>query len=594
MLKKYLPSKIWLILIAVFSLIAPLHMLLLYAHPNDSLVFAGLGGDDAIVQATMASYHFGFESPWSPGESVFNSPGLSSAYVHVFIGVLLGFAAAPFVALIIVHFLLSFALYIVVYNFLRFFLKKELDLAFLMFLMPVGAGGILYILSFFWFGPHFTPLVGLLSSYEFGMYSISLPFRLVPQITGFLSILAYRKDKKLLSGVLLGITNISYPFLGFGFSLLLVLLEISYYKKGVLASAKKMLAVLITGAIFLLPWLAGYFSNRSYFSAYSGIAGESVLLLPLIGSMAIPLVLIFVAYRKFLKKFALLLSAVVIFSAALVLAQLYNFALSDSSLLTKWIKLVQLENTMKAFAGWLGIIEAVFFALFLISAFYIVRRRISPRMKFFALWLLLLSSLSVITAGFVFWNPSRLFIILKVPFVVFASLAAYRLASNFKIKIKFLFAAFLVISLPMFVAANAWVQVMPRRDANVWYDHEDYSAMLFLRENPEGYVLCSSKIGSYLPAISYKQAFQFVAPHLVILNAKERENDYKAFYSADSGDGLRAAIIRKYNFTYVFQSFEGQRDGYENLNMDSLKYLVKIYDNGAKIYAVNASLLHVS
>lgn len=595
-----LPPRKILVLIVLFSLINPLHYVIMAITTPNNKVFLGGHIDDFFQLTLIKSVEWNFNSPWDLDQTVFENPVLGASYTFVLLGTLPTLLEINLiVAFLVIKFLLSMTYLVIIYNIVKYFLgqEKDIKLGYLIFLFSAGIGSFIYLL-FFLFAPHYSPVVGFALTAEFdelggGAHALSHLTRiywLLPEITGLVSLLLFMMRRHVASGIFLGLTVLFYPTfaLAFAFLILIYVLVEKYKSKLDLSDfVKRLFLVIFISAIFSLPWIINSLQSPQYFNQYrQWFSGYP--LLTLIVSFFFTFILSFYGFTKktkslLNKKFFVLLLA--IFSLLSTLAHLHEFA-GGSLLLTEWLKTIGLFG-ISSFLDSLVIIDLPLLFLLGLLSYDILRKDLDKKYTFLILWIIGITAITVVSAQFVFWWPARMRWFLLLPLSI-ASVYGIKYLANTnisflpsRIKIKEIHIVLIIalLSLPSLLAFNFYIQQVAHSSDRVYVSEKDFQALMFIRDQPNGRVLSNSDIGNVLPFITGKTALLFDG------SRTERFFDVELFYS-NSTDEKKYGILEKYGISYVFYGDNEKKLG--NANLEGLDFLRTIYDNGTAVYSVVA------
>jgi hypothetical protein len=592
-----IPEKKFLILIILFSLVNPLNYLIFnYTAPDDH-VFTGYI-DDTFQLALMKSVVWGFQSPWDPGQSVFQNPVLGASYTFVALGTIPALLNINlFFVFLLIKFALSFIYLIVVYNVITRFLKstRNVGIAFITFLFVSGLGWIIYAM-FLLFNTQYASVAGYAFTVEFEelggganlLSHLTRIYWLVPEILGLLALLFFSDKKYIKSGILLGLSILAYPTFAVAFAaviLVFAIVENFGNKNFLMKTAENILPVAIISIIFALPWLISYLQHPLYFNEYKlWYNGEPAI--RLVVSFAIVLSLSLYGFLKStnsLLKNRIFLLFILIFGALSSLLHLYEIS-GGSSLLKDWLYSINVLNFSEGlFANQIiidGVLVLLLFGLFI----DVLRREIPKEYKFVLLWALIIVAMTVISTKFTFWWPARMRWLLLLPLAI-SSVAGIDYLINkriFKIHLTTLkiLIILVVISLPSLLAFNFYMQKVAHSSDLAYISEDDFQAMNFLTKIPDGRVLSSYQIGNNIPYYTGKTALLFNGGN------DEKMTNYQVFYSVNVTEEERIKILKLYNLTYVFFGSNEKSVSSGKLNLSSMSFLDNIYDSGTQIYKI--------
>jgi len=136
-----------------------------------------------------------------------------------------------------------------------------------------------------------------------------------------------------------------------------------------------------------------------------------------------------------------------------------------------------------------------------------------------------------------------------------------------------------LLSLPSLLAFNFYIQQVAHSSDRVYISEEDFQALMFIKNQPDGRVLSGSDIGNVLPFVTGKTSLLFDD------SKTERHFDVELFYSNSTKDE-KYKILKKYGISYVFYGDHEKKFGITDL--EGLDFLMKIYDNVTAVYRVAA------
>jgi len=277
--RDFLPPKAILLVILVFALINPLHYVMFSLNTPEGMVFVG-HVDDTLQLTVLSALRWDFADPWYEG-TVFENVVIGAPFTYTLIGIPLTFLGLnTLAAFLIVKFILAAVLLILVYNFMKFFLKENTNLGFLLLLFIAGIGWIVYGASYFAFGPQYTPLVGYMLTSEFdelggGGLMISHLTRIywiLPEIMGFLSMLLFFHGRKWLAGLALGLAFLFYPTFAVPFALFIALYALvtseGPVSRRIRSTIWRLVPVAIIAAPFAAVWGLIYILNPAGIELY--------------------------------------------------------------------------------------------------------------------------------------------------------------------------------------------------------------------------------------------------------------------------------------------------------------------------------------
>lgn len=586
-----LPEKKLLALVIILSLVGPAHYAMNFLNPPEGKVFVGYF-DDAYILNIMKSPLHNFSDPWSfDGGKIWHNPLAGSVYLFLVLGFIPALLGVDlYLAFILFKFVFALAYYLIAYNLILHFIreKQHQRIAFLIFMLFAGIGGIIYIAASLLFAQsQYLPVIGYAFTREFDelaavAHSLTHIFRLyyvIPEALGYLSLLLFINKKKILTGLALGLVFLFYPMHGFGFSVVLLLYSLAKNYSTILRSVRtsiiELLPVYIISSLFLVPWLVHY-SERPYYFATSKLVFEALPALNLVVSFFFSgiFVLYYLARKpsnlmKSRKFVSLFLAALVFFSI-----QGMNFAALTSPMFASWLQAMGLLTVVTYLASLSVLIELAMAILTAILLFSVLREKSDADKKFLVMWSILFFVLSGVTAadiGYVI-NPVRLAPSLIFPVSVLAAYGVVMFSERFNLSPLKVVVLCILLSMPSIFGYNLWLQKSVRDSGVVaFYTHDEYDALKFLQSQPDGRVMSSLRYGAYIPYYSNKDAFLFSGrtyPGLL----EEVNKVSSEFYAGQTSAARRGEMLDKYNISYVLvgqkekgiempQSFKKVRSG---------------------------------
>ena len=584
------PSRKWLVLIVFLSLINPLHYTIFVLSAPVNSEFIGFV-DDGLMLSLMQSSSRNFEDPWSAGGSVFNNPLVGSVYLFILLGVpLLFLKVNPYVLFILYKFIFAFVYYIVAYNFMKFFIKdkKILSTAFILFMLAAGIGGIIYSLAYVSGNTEFLPAIGYGMTAEFeelGGLAHSLThlprlYYLIPEILTYVTLLAFATRRKVLTGILLGITGMFYPVAAIMSFIILTFYFLAFnYKKNNFVLMKGLIRefylIIIISSMFAVPWIVSYLQNPYFFNVVSAESFENFTLLKIIVSYALTLPFVLYFLRKrislFRRKEFIITSFIIL--GLFFLEQLYPVS-QRSVLFSELMANIGLLNVSAFLFIYSKIIELIA-ALYAISVVIVIMKSdISKTEKSLFVWIFSFTILAGLYPSYVGFFTGRFGSLLLMSMSILSAYGIAEFCRNKKINLKHVIILILLLSLPSLIAFNARIQKQGREESlsNVYISENDYNALLFLKDLPQGRIIAFQKISIFAPVYSDQKAFFFSG------RINENVKDYEDFYTKPD---KQQEIIEKYNLTYIFYG-----DDEKKLNPAFSIDAELIYDDETKVYII--------
>lgn len=579
-----LPPRNILILMIAVSLVMPLQYLILAAFPPPGYVFTGgVGAEDGARFFEMISPSFGLKDPWDTNgqNSILYNPLFNSPAFYVPSGLLLLVFQSPLAVFSILRFVFSFLLLLVSYDLINIFLQKNKTQTFLLFIFGSGIGGILYFLfslftpnaftsSYFAFLYDITRTgITFLSSADIAYWTSSLFF-------GYLALKFFIDRKYYLSGLGLGISILIHLTLGIGFGFLLIIYWLIYN-----IDIKKLITALAIAAPFAIYWLVLYIQQPFFFDWYKVVAVGSAFAPSLIIAFGVIGVLVFyyMQQRSLFNKWLFLGSL-----ALITVAKLSQLIVKSGNISVKQ-SLGQLTQIANGIYGYSLLLHIPMLVVLASIAYRTYKSDLERGEKFILTSLTILLLFVLLPEGTIF--SGRYFIPLWLPMIIAASYAISYLSEKYKIEPNKIFVALLLISLPSVIMYNALFQEIPRHNIYPsFYQQDEFAAINFLKAQPDGNVMSSFEIGSYLPFYTGKRTL-FGSALTLITDLDQKITDYNSFYG-NATDTQRLEILDRYHIQYVFFGINEKKVSGYNI-LDGKSYLKEIFSTAnAKVYRVNS------
>ncbi len=592
-LKSVLPGRCLLLLIVVLSLINPLHYVIFSLSAPEGRVFVG-HVDDVLQLTVFSSASWGFQDPWGTG-TFFENPVIGAPFTYAILGTPFTLMGINSLALFLVlKFVAALALLVVLYNFLRFFLKDGAQMGFALLLLSAGVGWILYGASALLFGQPYTPLVGYMFTSEFdelggGAHMLSHLTRIywiIPEITGFAAMLLFFRNRRALAGIMLGLTWLFYPLFGLAFSAFVALYAlVSAEGRGLQKIRQAVVNVLPTALIavpFAAAWAYIYASSPTGIELYRSIwqgFGSRPLLTLLVSSLFAATFAGYGYLRKE-KRQLLVLAALAVLFVPFTLANIYEVASTGTNgLAMQWLSATGIDGVSQALWQNSLALEVAFFALFAALCCQVYRRFGTGSYPF--LWLLLVAFMASVSARWVPWWPARFGWFFLFPAVIAAvpGIKAFAHRHNLKriVTPNRIVLGIILLSLPSLIAFNVYFNQVAYSSDLPFIEQDDYAAIQFIKTQPEGRVLAWYPIGQLVPYYTGKTSVIF-APH-----PEQKTEDVREFYSSASEERMQE-IIDRYGIEYVFLGEHEKNLGASDF--DGIPFLDKIFDGTTRVYMV--------
>jgi hypothetical protein len=566
-------------LIVLMSVFGLLQYTAFNLFPPQDMAFNGIGYDDASFMMLIKASDFDFQSPYIIGSdridgSLFLNPANGPIYIFVPIGLVfyswLGIDALTLLAMF--KFISAMLCLTVSYFFIRMFTsEKEGDTAFLIFTVSAGFGGLLYI---------FMP--SSLFGFGMGTYRMLVNYHTLPFALSLLSMMMFMKKKYGFSGISLGLTTLAYPLFALVTALIVIIYAFLHEKK------MNLLKLFIVSLPFTLAWILPIVMQPLFFSEYVNIGyGYDIVLMPslILGLGVAGIFLVYEIYKKMNMgwKYAVAWIVSIALMSVSQLSQSY-WAINNASL----------KGLLAATSQLSVIFEIPFFILLAMFVMDIFMKKKSFDKKYFfiILWFALLLFLTRLP----FTRPLKFIIFIAIPVSIIATKGIMRFSVDGQTIRKILASLVIIsfISIFFFYAYNynetMRMNTKDNRLVNdlAYYRTDERNAMVFLKSQPQGVVLSSCQMGTYMPIYSGKKTLLAgINRSTNIYKYDEKLEDYYTFYSADAIEYQRLSVIEKYNIGYVFYG-EIERDVSSGEFMPSrLGYLDLIFqENKTEVYRV--------
>lgn len=526
----------------LLSLLYPTFYLIFQLMVPEGFAFSGIvEGDDGTNLALMASVNHNLENPWMMFEpkNVFLTPNMGSAFLFVPLGYVAKiFGNQFFLIFQLTRFLGAFVFLISVYIFLReFFSEQKSWRIFLLFCFSFGLGGFSFLMQKTLVPD--VPFVGLWKPVTYELFEgaglvpltiLGRHYYTVPLACGLLSIVFLKKSKVFLGGLLLAFAFLFYPSLGvafYGLSALYLLIT-----RGLNVFRRDIFLYYFLSLVGVVPWIGAYLFDSTMFRFYSTLRFEAS---PLALFVSTVVHLCFVGY-------------------------LLIVSIRRKQLFLLLIGLVLLFLLTPVFTGRSLLRYATFSALFI---FLILETRKNKKLLFFTVWLIGALFLSILPPQRTILFSARFMLVLWLPLVVVSYLGMEKIVQDIRgvVSVRFLLILVMILTFPSAVFFSTRFLRKPLEPAK-WLlppDYlpvEEYQALQFLKDLPDGVVLSSEEIGTNLPFLTGKESFLGRRP--VLSNYEQKLGSYQYFYSKSASEKDRLSLVRKYQIAYIyFGAYEG-------------------------------------
>lgn len=559
MIKDWIPSKKWLLVIIIASLLSPINYFVFYSTTQEGYTFNGHGQDDAIFLSLMKYNYFNYENPWSSeNRSVFADPNFGSFVVFIPLGYLGHTLGIDYKVMyfFIFKIVLSFLFLIVSYKLIKVLTKnkKELDISFFIFMFAAGLGGLVYL-------PRILDPASILENYSFfgmgiGTFRIiDSSFRVLPFITTIMSLIYVSKGDNVKTCIFVFLTTLIYPVLGFYSAFIAISWNIS--KKKIVFSN---LALVLAFLFGYTHWFLGYLADPEKFNFYTNFAKsiDMVFLPSLIFSLGVAGLLAFYFINKDSKKYFLWIFSIIIFTIG---QAVNNYWITQSGILNS----LPFINILTDFSL---LLQIPLLILLIVKFFECIKIK---ECNFIHLILYGTLLLALAPQQYVFWLTGRLQSFIWFPVSILAAYGALKISQNLKIDFKKLLALILLVSLPSFFFYYAFSFAVVKDNPIDYYNSKDIELMKGLQNYPYGTVLSPPELGTYLPYYSHKKAFISLNGNYVTENYENKLYDYYSFNKSPD-----YSIIKKYNISYVLDYKEHETNFLKEINMTENMILYKV------------------
>lgn len=608
---KSIPPFVWITAL-IYSLIYLAYYKFYALHaPNGWYWVGGVGGDDSVYLGLMQAVVDNKDSllnavnPWhaptDPGSAkIILTPEFSSPYWFYFLGLFAKFSGIA-VAKVMggARIILAGLFPVVVWLFLRELSslaildslkeKKRLqNTAFLLFHFAFGLGGLFFLTFSFFKEGHFNlipfwPFTAMGNALSYEMFEgtglqpltfLGRTYYLASIILGLLALMFLEKASSqlrtikhrifwgVLGGVCLAFSQTIYPITGVGFVVLAFLWLVVFKSEHFLQKAKKiykdyksytiaklsnhfgLLVFFAIGTLGGFPWFASLLADKTHFVTYGQLKVNATPL-PLIISSATLLLPTILFVRMSLQDLAF-----TIFRGLIGVKKIFAFHIFAEALLLS-TGVFPLRTVLIFVLGAL---------IALLSLFFWNK---SKKVALFAwLWLLFAFFASIMPIrDWTPFLPARFMLLMWLPLAI---LGAYFFSGTIKkVKGNLLLVTILILSIPSTFFYTSWflrkplkpdVYAQSKGDGGEslrpeYIKEKELEALNFLKDQPQGIVLCDYELGMYLPLLSGKQSLLGRDPMVYKFNQKRE--DYRKFYEAGTQVGEAGRIIEKYGLDYI-------------------------------------------
>lgn len=520
----------------LLSLLYPAFYLIFQQAAPPGFVFSGVvEGDDGTNLALMASVNHNLENPWmlSEPKNVFLTPNMGSAFLFVPLGYLAKiFGNQFFLIFQLTRFLGAFVFLMAVYIFLReFFNEQKAERIFLLFCFSFGLGGFSFLLQRTLVPD--VPFVGLWKPVTYEMFEgaglipltiLGRHYYTVTLACGLLGLVFLKKAKVFFGGLLLALAFLFYPSLGvafYGLSAVYLLVN-----RGLNVFRRDIFLYYLLSLVGVVPWVGLYLANSTMFRFYSTLRFEA-------------------------SPWALFVSMVV---HLYFVGYLLTANIRRKSIFLFLVGLMLLSLLAPTFSGQGLLRYATFFASFV---FLILETRKNKEILFFTVWLMSAFFLSILPSHRTIFFSARFMLVLWLPLVTVSYLGMERIVQDIRgvVSVRALLILVIILTFPSAIFFSTRFLRKPLEPAKWplppdYLPLDEYEALQFLKDLPEGVVLSSEEIGTNLPFLTGKKSFLGRRP--VLSNYEQRLGSYQYFYSESASEKDHLNLIRKYQIDYIY------------------------------------------
>lgn len=600
------PNKSIFLIALALALIMPLHYALWIFAPPENAVFNGYDGMEGHHLAGIRSIDNDFRDYWHmPTEQlrsdnvILSSQGLyGPIYLQLLLGIIYLATSIPIQLLwILLRFFATFVFVLAVYHLISYFVKNENEKisAFILYFFAAGLGGYLYLTTFAASG--FSMLPQSLFGFGVSGYRIIGFYVVLPLALSFFSIILNVKGKIFLSSMLAAITIPIYPahaIITLGLNALYHLIDDTEIIHKIKSVIKLAMLPAIASLVWIIPNVINPYNFTVYFRQNSDLS--YVFLPSLIAGIGIPLLFIaYEIYSKFhlknytIKKSILISLLLIIFFGGLSISTLI------SPTLTKIDSAVPHVLQSLGLANFSSVVPIIIVAFLVACACLTIRvflnKNIDKNYRFLFVWMIVVGAVALLPPGYATIFPDKIVYFLFIPIMIFAAKGLVLFSEKFRIGHVKLLLLIILLSLPTIFAWQYDRQMSTREDYELLSDssyflREEYEALIFLNQQPQGTVFASQRISSFTPLYANKRVvLGFANPgvYSFVEDGSQRVDDYKEFYTTNSTETIHS-ILDKYNVTYIIYDEREQEIFRKELN--SMEFLETIFDQGIKIYRV--------
>jgi hypothetical protein len=571
------PNKPVFILAFILSLIVVIQYGFWYAFPPAGMVFTGSYNDvEAGLLSGVRAVSNNFINYWTldneplPKNFIFDVVNYGTVYILVPIGVLsIILLNNILAAYIIAKFSFTFLLIVASYHLFFLITKngKECNIAFFLYVVSFGFGGLLQFFNNFVFGASIVP--DSFFAFGVGIMRVAGTMVALPMALSLISIILVIKNRAAVSAVFAGLAFVAYPSHGIvSFVVILIYLFINSKKLDIVR-------VVVIMLVFSVFWIVPYLLNPALFSAYLIInVRNSILFLPSV-LLGFGIVLLFFIYNfKGLLSTKTGIVFAVILAIAVALTSISFF--KDVSTIDPGFG-SKLTGLSVFASNYFMPLQAPLVLLTILTIVLVYRKRKNYEASyvFVLLWFLAMAAIIFAPRELTHIFPDKMVYLIYVPVMAMAAKGLAAFSERYKIGVKKILLFVLIISLPGILINLGAQQLQPRVNSYLYetafYTHDEYDALKFLERQDFGTVIAPQKIAFNVPQIANKKTLILMpAVKEAVYNFENKKIDFETFY-ATSNDTQRLEITRKYNITYVFS---------ETGNFENSSIMKEIYNKG--------------
>lgn len=559
------PEKVVFAIALVLAAAVVLQYAAWYILPPEGKIFTGTyneaeSGILAGIRSVSEGFINYFHLPNEPTSSYFISDIIG--YGPVYLSILIGFLSILLLKNVMATYIATKAVFtflLVLSSYYLFGLlakdRKEHTIAFYLFVVSAGFGGLLYLLRSL---PYGGPVPDTFFGFGVGLLRVAGFYLVVPLTFSFLSIALAVRGRIYLSAIFAGIATVFYPSHGI-ISFLIIALYLFLHSKKI-----EIIKVGVIVAVFSSVWLLPYFMNRYDFNNYISLnVQNSVLFMPSV-LFGLGPALLFVLYH-----FRLVVKTRrgLVFSILTVLAAVGTSLafFKDAGIVDP--KFAHYFSSLVNFSAQNYLALQIPFIVMMLATgvfIYLNRKRHEPLYLFVLLWLVLMLFVVFAPREITRIFPDKMIYFIYIPVMLIAAKGLITFSEKYKISVKRVLLAVLIISLPGIFFTFSYQQMQPRvvpeLSESAFYTHDEYAVLKFLEKQEMGTVIAPQRLAINVPLLSGKSVLNAErGSAATTYNYEEKVKDRDIFYSS-AADAEKLSIIKKYGLNYVIDDigiFEG-------------------------------------